>query len=418
MAELERLLVAQREEMEGRLAAQQAAIASQNAEIARLRAERTEAPATPPIPPARRRGRRATNAGDARPEGATVRPSSRRRLLKLGGVAAVAGVVAGAGELLRPGMAHAAAALPLDNPLSGTSSVNLVPAVDGTGTNGAQGVYGSSDTSPGVWGYASNGGDGVYGQVNAGGYGVHGYSPHGDGVYGRSDTGDGVVGVGHVGVVGQASLGGIDLIAAGSGRFLQNVTYSHAGPPTAADGFFFFAGELIRDGNHDRWICVADGNPGTWRQVAALAPGYAGGALNLLPVPIRLLDTRAGAPVGFALPGAPIGYHATLQMQAANLTFQMQTIPAGAAAVFGNLVVALAPHVNPGDGSSLICWPNGQVRPAAVNIVYNPGDQQGEYTSTFTLVAIGTSNFVNLYSQPITPGVAVDVIFDAFGFVM
>jgi hypothetical protein len=104
-------------------------------------------------------------------------------------------------------------------------------------------------------------------------------------------------------------------------------------------------------------------------------------------------------------------------MQASNLTFQMQTIPAGATAVFGNLVVALAPHVNPGDGSSLICWPNGQTRPAAVNLVYNPGDQQGEYTSTFTLVAIGTSDLVNIYSQPIN-NAAVDVIFDCFGFVM
>jgi hypothetical protein len=106
-------------------------------------------------------------------------------------------------------------------------------------------------------------------------------------------------------------------------------------------------------------------------------------------------------------------------MQAADIiAFQGQTIPAGATAVFGNLVVALAPHVNPGDGSSLICWPNGQTRPAAVNLVYNPDDQQGEYTSTFTLVAIGTSNTVNLYNQPINPNVAVDVIFDAFGFVM
>jgi hypothetical protein len=125
-----------------------------------------------------------------------------------------------------------------------------------------------------------------------------------------------------------------------------------------------------------------------------------------------------GAPVGFSLPGAPIPYHGTLQMQAAGLTFQMQTIPAGATAVFGNLVVALAPHVDPGDGSSLICWPNGQARPAAVNVVYNGGDLKGEYTSTFTLVAIGTSDLVNLYSQPINPNVAVDVIFDAFGFVM
>jgi hypothetical protein len=160
------------------------------------------------------------------------------------------------------------------------------------------------------------------------------------------------------------------------------------------------------------------GKPGHWRKLSAPQVGYAGGALNLLAVPIRLLDTRAGTTDAFTHPQAPIGYHATLQMQASKLSYAGQTIPDGATAVFGNLTVALAPHVDPGDSSSLICWPNGQTRPAAVSLVYNGGDLKGEYTSTFTLVAIGTGNLVNIYSQPITPNVAVDVIFDAFGFVM
>jgi hypothetical protein len=58
-----------------------------------------------------------------------------------------------------------------------------------------------------------------------------------------------------------------------------------------------------------------------------------------------------------------------------------------------------------------------------VNLVYDPQDLHGAYTGNFTVVPIGAANAggqgqVSLYSQPITPGVAVDYIFDAFGFVV
>jgi hypothetical protein len=220
-------------------------------------------------------------------------------------------------------------------------------------------------------------------------------------------------------VVGETGTG-IDLLAVGTGCFRQ-VLQGFVWPP---NGGFYDEGEQIRDKNGDLWICVGAGTPGNWAKVAAPQFGYAGGALNLLATPIRLLDTRATAPPGSAntMTFAPIVYHGTVTFPAGGVTFAGQTIPAGATAVFGLLTAALAPGVNPGDGSSLIAYATGSPRPAAVNVVYNPQDLNGAYTSDFTLVRTGTgtgnAGKVTLYSQPIKTGVSVDAIFDCFGFVM
>jgi hypothetical protein len=102
---------------------------------------------------------------------------------------------------------------------------------------------------------------------------------------------------------------------------------------------------------------------------------------------------------------------------AAGVTFQSQTIPTGATAVYGLLTAALGPGVNCGDGSSAIAYAAGATRPAAVNVVFNPQDGHGAYTSDFALVRTGASGDISIYNQPINP-VAVDYLFDAFGFVM
>jgi hypothetical protein len=366
-------------------------LASLEQEILALRAElgRSEGPAIAAEPAARVR----------KPAGR----ATRRHLLRTGGVVAAAGLLAAATDI---GAAHATPASP-SRPLPtgdgataqlGAANANLADTgtifgfnANGTAFSALEGdARGGNTTNPpyaGIAGYGLPTGqqDGVYG-FNGG--------DQGWGIEGATDTG--------FGVVGNATTG-IDILAFGTGRFQQNPTITHAGPPTASDGTFN-AGEQIRDSNFDLWICVQGGAPGQWRNVAAPQFGFAGGALNLLSVAIRLLDTRGGA---------PIASHATAQIHAAGVG----GIPAGATAVFGHVIAALRPGVNCGDGSSAILWPNGQPRPAAVNIVYNPGDLQGEYTGTLALVAIGASGLINLYSQPIIP-VGVDYIFDAFGFVM
>jgi hypothetical protein len=85
----------------------------------------------------------------------------------------------------------------------GTTSDLSGSGVEGnaSGSNAA-GVFGLNTSGPGVWGRGTAGGSGVFGQSN--GYAVYGASAGGFGVYGTSSNG-GVVGVGYVGVQGNAN---------------------------------------------------------------------------------------------------------------------------------------------------------------------------------------------------------------------
>jgi hypothetical protein len=248
----------------------------------------------------------------------------------------------------------------------------------------------------GVEGSGPNNSNGVIGLCN----GSSAYA-----IWGQTDSG--------FGVVGQSSTG-VAVAAIGSGRFLQ-AEQLFAGAPTSGS---WGAGEQIRDIHGDLWICVVTGSPGQWRQVSAPQVGYTGGALNFLPTPIRLLDTRFGSPNGNLRTNAPVAYHGTINVPAAGVTYAGQHIPTGASAVFGLLTAALAPGVNPGDGSSAICWATGTSLPNVVNVVFNPQDLHGAYTASFTMVQCGSGGDISIYNQPINAGVAVDYMFDCFGFVM
>jgi hypothetical protein len=126
------------------------------------------------------------------------------------------------------------------------SSNQAITAVAGSGTGIAlYGVHsGSTGTGPGVQGQsastaagatgvsglsssASSAGDsnGVKGVNNGKGRGVYGQAASGPGVYGNSTTGYGVWGIGHYGLVGGGSQGGVWAStgnAAGAGVFGQN----------------------------------------------------------------------------------------------------------------------------------------------------------------------------------------------------
>jgi hypothetical protein len=410
LAELERLLAAQQEE----IAAQRSQLSAQSAEIGCLRAEQVEraaAPASPLILPAKFRGRGA--AHDAAPERAQGRHTSRRGLLKLGGAAAAAGAAVAAGALTgHAPIAHAAAegdgnylqlGVNYQNFAATTtylepsplSSPDVLLTVDNSGSL-TQDIFGCGVKAYGPHNYT--GACGVQGIANG---------ATGKGVWGQSDKG--------IGVLAQSG-GYYDLWLGGTGRLYQGPAQAPGFPTTGTH----FPGEQIRDSNADMWICVGFGGPygtGKWVQVAAPQYGYAGGALNLLPIPIRLLDTRAGASDANLHPGAPVAYHGTINVPAAGVTYQSQTIPTGAVAVFGLLTAALAPGVNCGDGSSAIAYAAGATRPGAVSVLFNPQDLQGAYTANFALVQTGVSGDISIYSQPINP-VAVDYLFDCFGFVM
>ena len=101
----------------------------------------------------------------------------------------------------------------------------------------------------------------------------------GRGIWGHSDS-DGI---------GVAGDGGIGVLAVGTRAALQ-VGDTGTAPPTRTDAHV--KGELTTDVNGDLWFCVADGTPGTWRQ---LSGADTSGQLHLLAAPVRASTTRARA---------------------------------------------------------------------------------------------------------------------------
>jgi hypothetical protein len=86
--------------------------------------------------------------------------------------------------------------------LGTTSDLNGSGVEGNASGSNAAGVFGVNTSGPGVWGRGTSGGSGVFGQSS--GYAVYGASTGGFGVYGTSSNG-GVVGVGYVGVQGNAN---------------------------------------------------------------------------------------------------------------------------------------------------------------------------------------------------------------------
>jgi hypothetical protein len=111
----------------------------------------------------------------------------------------------------------------------------------------------------------------------------HGVRGDGKGVLGR-----GLWGHSDSNGIGVAGDGGIGVLATGSRAALQ-VGDTGTPPPTRTDAHV--KGELTTDANGDLWFCVADGTPGTWRQVSG---ANTSGQLHLLATPVRVYDSRPG----------------------------------------------------------------------------------------------------------------------------
>ncbi len=135
------------------------------------------------------------------------------------------------------------------------SNVRGTPAVMGTGSNGAEGIFGDSDElgvlgTGGAIGVSGEGSTGVRGNSSSGtGTGVEGYSGSGSGIKGTSSSGSGVEGYsgsgsgveGHsssgAGVKGKSDSGtGVHGIGSPAGEFLGNV-YVKGSLSKSAGGF-------------------------------------------------------------------------------------------------------------------------------------------------------------------------------------
>jgi len=83
--------------------------------------------------------------------------------------------------------------------------------------------------------------------------------------------------------------------------------------------------------------------------------------------PVRLLETRAGQPIGCFKPGAPLVANQTYTQSARGLCDGL-TIPASALGVVGNTTV-----VTPLGGGFLSLWPSSATQPTAATANYSPG---------------------------------------------
>ena len=259
-----------------------------------------------------------------------------------------------------------------------------------TGTGG-QGVFGSHNGVEN--GFAPSSSFGVVGTAEEGGYGVLGYNPTGTssvGVIGRADFGVGVI---------ASSFTGLSLLVRDGGRMQQQLRPT-AGAPTAGS---FSIGEQIRDANGDLYICTGSGGPGTWRKVNTQHPSYAnaGGSINLLPRPIRLLDTRptTAAPLnnGFAKISTT-----AVPLQITGTVADSLSVPAGAKGILGNITITGAV----GAGYALV-WSSDQTMPATSNINFGTAD-----TANYFISAIDVTGKLKVLSS-----LPANVLIDVFGFV-
>jgi hypothetical protein len=256
---------------------------------------------------------------------------------------------------------------------------------------GGAGVFGSAD------GVENPFTDGLVGVVGTAG-------TNGIGLAGNADSGSGAIGVWAQATQGYGvfanSVTGVSVFAAGGGRLRQ--TLRSLGAPTTGA---FVAGEMIRDANADMYICVFPGNPGTWRKVTAQHPAYAnaGGSLNLLPNPIRLVDTRGqGAPITNGV--AKLAPGTALVAQITGTIAGGQSIPAGAKGILGNITAT----GETGSGFALV-WPADQPQPATSNLNYTAGV---DIANNFVATLDPTGKI-----KVMCAGTSTHIIIDIFGFI-
>src|SRR5206468_3970879 len=98
----------------------------------------------------------------------------------------------------------------------------------------------------------------------------------------------GVLGSGFTGVMGTGTVGGY---FSGTLAAISLEPQLTTGPPTSGD---YYRGDMLVDASGVLYLCVADGNPGTW---------LSGGGTRFLSRPTRAYDSRdSGNKLGTAEP--------------------------------------------------------------------------------------------------------------------
>jgi hypothetical protein len=273
-----------------------------------------------------------------------------------------------------------------------------VTGYDRTNTVGGIGVNGTSLRGVGIEGNSETG-FGVLG-ISQSASGVHGVSDTNFGVSGECTDGAGVLGT-SVNNIGGYFIGVLGGRFRGSGAPLQ---LDPAGGPGAPGSGAHDAGQIYLDSLAVVWVCTAGGTPGTWVRLTRVPSGTPGGALNYLPAPIRLYDTRS-SPAPLPLGKGLLAGNTTYTIQVTGTAVNGVSVPPGATGVFGNLTVTSTQ--GPGD---LILWPDGAAKPNASNINYGTGQT---VANAFN-VGLSAGGVMDLFVHVS----GTDVIIDVAGFVM
>jgi hypothetical protein len=256
---------------------------------------------------------------------ASRRDFAKKAALGVAGLAAagVAGAVAAAG----PASATDGAAL-----LVGVVNTEDVANITGLRYNNAVrpnvGIFGSQNgniltATDAQAGFLSTGFESSY-PAAVGGWGQRVYA---NGVYGFASVGDGFGTIGYGS--GNTSTG---VLARGSGRAnLELFSEGSAGPARAVPHNM---GEIVNDSTGTVWLCVAAGNPGTWRKLGSSATS---GQLHLI-TPGRVYDSRADAAGKHAF-GAADRVVTCTTVIAGQPSAGSVIVPAGATGILGNLTI-------------------------------------------------------------------------------
>lgn len=321
-----------------------------------------------------------------------------RRMLIGGGLAGAAAVVTGALLGAEPAAATSGAMQFGANNNAGTSGTNLTStAVDKTlfleNTGSGQGLRVQSSgpgaavtatgialtvTSTGTIGVDASGATTAVNAETVTGVGLRGTTDSGTAATFSSSTGKGV-----------------SIRADHAQLELRPSTPTRVAPTKDAVGHQI--GEVIRDGASDLWLCTASGVPGTWRKLGGPA---AAGVLHLLPVPVRVYDSRSGTTPAVGLKKPFTGG----ETRTLDCTVNASGVPADAVAVQVTCLI-----VNAVAGSAnFTVWAAGKAKPAANSLVW--GGDSGR-ASTLASSALGSGAKIQ-----VSPSVAADVVVDVVGY--
>ncbi len=240
---------------------------------------------------------------------------------------------------------------------------------------------------------------------------IHGTAPNtSTGVKGETGTGFGLWGYSPsfgIGVVAESSTG-YDFASWGTGVINVNVQTSVGAP---ANGNFKI-GDSIRDANGELWLCTAGGTPGTWVRASHAQARYAGGAINFLPVPIRVIDTRPGMNPAAPLPTtkAPLASGQTYTFQITGTAVGSSSVPAGAVGIYANVTV-----VFPSGSGNLVFYPADQPQPVSSTINYPKGAVVDNMAFVTLSTASGAAGALKVFVNG--PG-NTDLVVDIAGFIM